>query len=81
MTATTESTSVRQLTAPNVSVEAENGVTFAYRRFGDAAGRPPLVFPNDFRRRRRDAVEPSRRHHPADARRKFAALVNGFLDT
>jgi hypothetical protein len=37
MTATTESTSVGQLTTPNVSVEAENGVTFAYRRFGDAA--------------------------------------------
>jgi pimeloyl-ACP methyl ester carboxylesterase len=49
MAATTESTSAGQLTAPNLSVEAENGVTFAYRRFGDAADGPPLVFLNHFR--------------------------------
>ena len=32
------------ITTPNRSVEAGNGVTCAYRRFGDAAaGQPPLV--------------------------------------
>jgi pimeloyl-ACP methyl ester carboxylesterase len=50
MTAATESTSVGQLTAPNLSVDADNGIAYAYRRFGEsAAGRTPLVFLNHFR--------------------------------
>jgi pimeloyl-ACP methyl ester carboxylesterase len=38
------------LTAPNRSVEAANGVIYAYRRFGaDDRGAPPLVFLQHFR--------------------------------
>jgi pimeloyl-ACP methyl ester carboxylesterase len=39
-----------QTTAENLTVEAANEVTYAYRRFGDAAaGRPPLLFLQHFR--------------------------------
>ena len=39
-----------QLTAPNRSVDVANGVTYAYRRFGNADGAaPPLVFFQHFR--------------------------------
>jgi pimeloyl-ACP methyl ester carboxylesterase len=38
-----------QLTAPNRFVEAANGVTYAYRRLGDASGAPPLVLLQHFR--------------------------------
>jgi pimeloyl-ACP methyl ester carboxylesterase len=37
------------LTAPNRAVEAANGVTYAYRRLGDASGGPPLVLLQHFR--------------------------------
>jgi pimeloyl-ACP methyl ester carboxylesterase len=39
-----------QLTAPNLTVEAPNGITYAYRRFGagDESG-PPLLFLQHFR--------------------------------
>jgi pimeloyl-ACP methyl ester carboxylesterase len=37
-------------TAPNLAVEATNGVTYAYRRLGDApVGAPPLVLLQHFR--------------------------------
>ena len=50
MSAATESPSVGQLTAVNLSIDAENDVTYAYRRFGAAADdRPPLVFLQHFR--------------------------------
>src|SRR3954452_20098732 len=39
-----------QLSAPNLAVAAANGVTYAYRRFGNAAAdAPPLVFFQHFR--------------------------------
>ena len=39
-----------QLTAPNRSIEAANGVIYAYRRFGAADGAaPPVVFLMHFR--------------------------------
>jgi len=39
-----------QLTAPNQRVEAANGVTYAYRRFGNAErGAPPVLFFTHFR--------------------------------
>ena len=39
-----------QLTAPNLTVDAANGVTFAYRRLGASDGRwPPLLFLQHFR--------------------------------
>jgi pimeloyl-ACP methyl ester carboxylesterase len=39
-----------QLTAPNQSVDAANGVTYAYRRFGNTDGAaPPLLFLQHFR--------------------------------
>jgi pimeloyl-ACP methyl ester carboxylesterase len=39
-----------QLTAPNERVEAANGITYAYRRFGDAErGAPPVLFFMHFR--------------------------------
>ncbi len=38
------------LTAPNQSVEARNGVNYAYRRFGtSSADAPPLVMLQHFR--------------------------------
>ena len=38
------------LTAPNLTVEAANGVTYAYRRYGDAStDSPPLVLLQHFR--------------------------------
>jgi pimeloyl-ACP methyl ester carboxylesterase len=38
------------LTAPNLSIEAANGVTFAYRRFGNTdTAAPPLVFFQHYR--------------------------------
>jgi pimeloyl-ACP methyl ester carboxylesterase len=37
------------LTAPNRAVESANGVTYAYRRLGDAASAPPLVLLQHFR--------------------------------
>jgi pimeloyl-ACP methyl ester carboxylesterase len=45
-----EVASVGQLTAENLSVEADNGITYAYRRFGNVDdGRTPLVFLQHFR--------------------------------
>jgi pimeloyl-ACP methyl ester carboxylesterase len=38
-----------QLTAPNLSIDAGNGITYAYRRFGAPASAPPLVFLQHFR--------------------------------
>jgi pimeloyl-ACP methyl ester carboxylesterase len=39
-----------QLTAPNEAVEAANGVTYAYRRFGNSRrGAPPVLFLTHFR--------------------------------
>jgi len=38
-----------QLTAPNRAVEAANGVTYAFRRLGDASTAPPLVLLQHFR--------------------------------
>jgi pimeloyl-ACP methyl ester carboxylesterase len=38
-----------QLTAPNLSIDAANGITYAYRRFGPPASAPPLVFLQHFR--------------------------------
>jgi pimeloyl-ACP methyl ester carboxylesterase len=39
-----------QLTAPNLTVDAANGITYAYRRFGTSDGqRPPLLFLQHFR--------------------------------
>src|SRR3954467_9340805 len=41
---------VGQLTAENLSIEAANGITYAYRRFGNGdARRPPVVFLQHFR--------------------------------
>ncbi len=37
------------LAAPNLSIEAANGVVYAYRRYGAASARPPLVFLQHFR--------------------------------
>jgi pimeloyl-ACP methyl ester carboxylesterase len=37
------------LTAPNGTIEAANGVTYAYRRLGDTSGGPPLVLLQHFR--------------------------------
>jgi pimeloyl-ACP methyl ester carboxylesterase len=46
----TDLTALTALTAPNESVAARNGVTYAYRRFGNsAAGQPPLVLLQHFR--------------------------------
>ncbi|MEU1205258.1 hypothetical protein [Nocardia sp. NPDC005825] len=46
----TENHQLTQLTAPILSIEAANGVRYAYRRFGHAAiDRPPLVFLQHFR--------------------------------
>jgi pimeloyl-ACP methyl ester carboxylesterase len=48
MSATT--TQVTQLTAPNLTVEAPNGVSYAYRRLGEpSASAPPLVSFQHFR--------------------------------
>jgi pimeloyl-ACP methyl ester carboxylesterase len=48
MSATT--TQVTQLTAPNQTIEARNGVSYAYRRLGEpSAGAPPLVLFQHFR--------------------------------
>jgi len=50
MNAAAGTPSVGQLTAENLSIEAENGITYEYRRFGSAAaGRTPLVFLQHFR--------------------------------
>jgi pimeloyl-ACP methyl ester carboxylesterase len=39
-----------QLTAPNLTVDAANGITYAYRRFGASDGQwPPLLFLQHFR--------------------------------
>jgi pimeloyl-ACP methyl ester carboxylesterase len=41
---------VGQLTAENLSIEARNGITYAYRRFGNVEeSQPPLVFLQHFR--------------------------------
>ncbi len=41
---------IGHLTAKNLSVDAENGITYAYRRFGKVGeGRPPVVFLQHFR--------------------------------
>jgi pimeloyl-ACP methyl ester carboxylesterase len=43
-------TQVTQLTAPNQTVEARNGVSYAYRRLGDpSSSAPPLVWLQHFR--------------------------------
>jgi pimeloyl-ACP methyl ester carboxylesterase len=43
-------TELTQLTAPNQTVPAANGVTYAYRRFGNAGrGVPPVLFFQHFR--------------------------------
>jgi pimeloyl-ACP methyl ester carboxylesterase len=43
-------TAESQLTAPNRAIEAADGVTYAYRRLGDAqAGAPPLVLLQHYR--------------------------------
>jgi len=50
MTTTTGAEAVGQLTAPILTIEAPNGVTYAYRRFGTSEGRyPPLLFLQHFR--------------------------------
>ncbi|MGW4353223.1 alpha/beta fold hydrolase [Nocardia sp. NPDC004582] len=47
---TTQIAGPSQLTAPIQTIDAANGVTYAYRRFGNAAtDRPPLVFLQHFR--------------------------------
>src|SRR4051812_12550605 len=39
-----------QVTAPNLTVDARNGITYAYRRYGDVErGVPPLLFLQHFR--------------------------------
>ncbi|MGO4299072.1 alpha/beta fold hydrolase [Leifsonia sp. RAF41] len=42
-------TDTSQLTAPTLTVEAANGVTYAYRRFGESSDGVPLVFLMHFR--------------------------------
>jgi pimeloyl-ACP methyl ester carboxylesterase len=37
------------LAAPNRAVDAANGITYAYRRLGDASGAPPLVLLQHYR--------------------------------
>jgi pimeloyl-ACP methyl ester carboxylesterase len=50
MNATISSTNGGQLTVPNLVIDAENGVTYAFRRFGAGdSGRTPLVFLQHFR--------------------------------
>jgi pimeloyl-ACP methyl ester carboxylesterase len=39
----------KQSTADNRLIEAANGITYAYRRFGTARSSPPLVFLQHFR--------------------------------
>ncbi|MFE5286569.1 alpha/beta fold hydrolase [Nocardia sp. NPDC056611] len=47
---TTQIAGQSQMTARIQTIDAANGVTYAYRRFGNAAaGRPPLVFLQHFR--------------------------------
>lgn len=41
-------TPVGQLTAETLTIEARNGVSYAYRRFGSSGDRPPLVFMQHF---------------------------------
>jgi pimeloyl-ACP methyl ester carboxylesterase len=50
MTTTVATARLSQLTAPNITVRATNGVTYVYRRFGTSDDRfPPLVFMQHFR--------------------------------
>jgi pimeloyl-ACP methyl ester carboxylesterase len=50
MTATITPPTVGQLTAPNLTIDAANGVAFAYRRFGNKnTDAPPLLFLQHFR--------------------------------
>jgi pimeloyl-ACP methyl ester carboxylesterase len=50
MATATDTAALSQLTAPNLTVEATNGVTYAYRRFGRSDdGCPPLLFLQHFR--------------------------------
>jgi pimeloyl-ACP methyl ester carboxylesterase len=50
VSAQTEAATVGQLTAENLSIEAANGNTYAYRRFGKVdEGHPPVVFLQHFR--------------------------------
>jgi pimeloyl-ACP methyl ester carboxylesterase len=50
MTPSTQTVELSQLTAPNITVEAANGITYAYRRFGTSDDRwPPLLFLQHFR--------------------------------
>jgi pimeloyl-ACP methyl ester carboxylesterase len=50
MTITTEAVELSQLTAPIRMIQAANGVSYAYRRFGSSDDRrPPLLFLQHFR--------------------------------
>jgi hypothetical protein len=50
MTAAAPAAELSQLTAPNLTVKAANGVTYAHRRFGASNDRcPPLLFLQHFR--------------------------------
>jgi len=50
MTTGTQTAVLSQLTAPNLTIDAANGVTYVYRRFGSSEdGRPPLLFLQHFR--------------------------------
>src|SRR5690349_6144737 len=50
MTTDAQTAVLSQLTAPNLTTEAANGVTYAYRRFGSSEdGCPPLLFLQHFR--------------------------------
>jgi pimeloyl-ACP methyl ester carboxylesterase len=50
MSTTTETTAVGELTPPNLTATAANGVSFTYRRFGNTeSGAPPLLFLQHFR--------------------------------
>jgi pimeloyl-ACP methyl ester carboxylesterase len=50
MSSTTQAAPPTQLTAPTFTIAADNGVTFAYRRFGQpAAQQPPLLLLQHFR--------------------------------
>lgn len=50
MTHSTQTVALSQLTAPNITVEAANGISYAYRRFGSSDDRwPPLLFLQHFR--------------------------------
>lgn len=49
MSTSTRDVELTQLTAPNLTIDVANGVTYAYRRFGSSHDQPPLVFLQHFR--------------------------------